>query len=145
MTDEALISRRAILGSLAVLPLPSATKKAVAQPTGDIRLQELGREFDVAAAQIDHAIDYGSELLLEVLDRLSLVENEIVAAQAAGIMGLRVKARAACWARLGDLNPVEEPTTDKRMALSIVRDLIRMCDANLERPGALEQLVAKCT
>src|ERR1700730_8357632 len=52
--------------------------------------------------------------------------------------GLRVKARAACWARLGDLDPASGSTTDERMALPIIRDLIRLFDPNLEQPGALQ-------
>jgi hypothetical protein len=55
-----------------------------------------------------------------------------------------VKARAACWALLGDLDPAGQSTTDKRMALSLVRDLIRLYDPGLERPGALEKLVSDC-
>jgi hypothetical protein len=50
-----------------------------------------------------------------------------------------VKARAACCARLGDLD--DRATGGERMSLSIVRDLIRLYDRNLERPGALTQLV----
>jgi hypothetical protein len=42
-------------------------------------------------------------------------------------------------ARLGDLDPTGE-TTDERMALSIVRDLIRLFAPELERPGALTEL-----
>jgi hypothetical protein len=56
--------------------------------------------------------------------------------------GLCVKARAACWALLGDLDPSNQPSTDKRMGLSIIRDLIRVHAPHLEQPGALKQLVA---
>jgi hypothetical protein len=55
--------------------------------------------------------------------------------------GLCVKARAACWALLGDLNDPAGATTDERMALSIVRDLIRLYHPALEQPGASQQLV----
>jgi hypothetical protein len=54
---------------------------------------------------------------------------------------LRNEARAASWARLGDLDPTGEITMDQRMALSIVHDLIRLQDSSLERPGALRKLV----
>jgi hypothetical protein len=76
-----------------------------------------------------------------VLDRYGWIEAEIVATSATTIEGLRVKARAACWALLGDLDPAGESTTDKRMALSIVRDLVRHCDPGLERPRALKVLI----
>jgi hypothetical protein len=49
-----------------------------------------------------------------------------MAAPAQTIDGLRVKARAACWALLGDLDDGDPSTMDKRIALSIVRDLIRV-------------------
>ena len=55
--------------------------------------------------------------------------------------GLCVKARASCWALLGDLDDASDATTDRRMTLSIVRDLIRLYDPGLERPGALKALV----
>jgi hypothetical protein len=72
---------------------------------------------------------------------LDRIEAQIVATQATTIKGLRVKAQAACWALLGDLDPAGQPTTDKRMALSIVRDLIRLYDSGLEQPGALKKLL----
>jgi hypothetical protein len=141
MIDHIVISRRAILGSLAALPVPSSTQVLAEDSTADTQLLVLGREFADAAAQLDYAIDHGPEIAAEVFDRLTRIETEIVATEAAGIVGLRVKARAACWALLGDLDPVGETTTDKRMALSIVRDLIRLYDSDLEHPGALKKLV----
>ncbi len=57
------------------------------------------------------------------------------------IHGLRVKARAACWALLGELEWDDQLTTEKKMALSIVRDLIRLYDPDLERDGPLKDLV----
>jgi hypothetical protein len=56
--------------------------------------------------------------------------------------GLYVKAQAACWALLGDLDPMNESTTDRRMAVSIIRDLVRLHEPGLEQPGALKKLVA---
>ena len=81
----------------------------------------------------------------DVLEKLGRVGAEILAIQAKTIDGLRVKARAACWALLGDLDPAEDATIDKSMALSIVRDLIRLHDPNLEHPGALKALVEDAT
>jgi hypothetical protein len=59
--------------------------------------------------------------LLDGQARLAEIEEAIVNTQAVTIDGLRVKARAACWARLGDLDPASGSTTDQRMALSIIR------------------------
>jgi hypothetical protein len=77
----------------------------------------------------------------QVLEQLGWLDAEIVGMEAVTMEGLCVKARAACWALLGDLDPAGQLTTDKRMALSIVRDLIRLYDPGLERPGALKKLV----
>jgi hypothetical protein len=55
--------------------------------------------------------------------------------------GLFVKARARCWALLGDLDYSEQSPMTERMELSIVRDLIRLHNPSLERPGALKTLV----
>jgi len=57
------------------------------------------------------------------------------------IEGFRVKARLACWVRLGDLDPANGSTDGREIALSIVRDLIRLYDQHLEHPGALTALV----
>ena len=56
-----------------------------------------------------------------------------------------MKARASCWALLGDLDPVNGSSLDKGMALSIVRDLIRLQYPHLEKPGALTRLVEDAT
>jgi hypothetical protein len=52
--------------------------------------------------------------LLEQLDRLG---SEMATTQASTMQGLCVKARAACWALLGDLDEPGDTTTDRRMAL----------------------------
>jgi hypothetical protein len=94
----------------------------------------------LACGALDHAITTGIDFddgLLEQLDRLV---SEIATTQASTMQGFCVKARAACWALLGDLDEPGDATTDRRMALSIVRDLIRLYSPGLERPGALKQL-----
>jgi hypothetical protein len=55
--------------------------------------------------------------------------------------GLFIKAKIGCWALLGDLEPSAQSSTYERMALSIVRDLMRSNRPDLERPGALTKLV----
>ena len=116
----------------------------------------LGLEFEAVTAALDDATSgeqpdteceqqaYFSSLT-ELQLRLRSLETAILGQDAKTIDGLRVKARAASWARLGDLDPTGETTMDQRMALSIVRDLIRLHEPALERPGALKKLVAEMT
>jgi hypothetical protein len=127
------ISRRTALVSIAMAPTAVG-----ATPDNDARLIELGRQFEEVARKFD---DADATAAGPLLDRLGHLEMAIVDMPATTMQGLRVKARAACWALLGDLDPTGEPTTDKRMALSIVRDLIRLYDPKLEQPGALKKLV----
>jgi hypothetical protein len=138
---KSVISRRSALSVLAASPLLIAVMTSAETSSADSRLLALGRDFDAAAGKLDHAITTGIDFdngLLEQLDRL---DSEIVTTQASTMQGLSVKARAACWALLGDLDDPGDTTTDRRMSLSIVRDLIRLCDPGLERPGALKQLL----
>ena len=107
----------------------------------DVSLSEPGYQFDGLAAQLDQAIANGSDIAQDTLNQLSNIEAKIIATPATTVVGLRVKARAAGWALLGDLDAAGELTTDKRMALSIVRDLIHLYDPRLERPGALKRLL----
>ena len=141
MKQTALMSRRAALGSLAASPLLVAAMPAAAASSTDAHLLALGRDFDSAVAKLDHAIADGADVDWQVLEQLGWLDAEIVGMEAVTMEGLCVKARAACWALLGDLDPAGQLTTDKRMALSIVRDLIRLYDPGLERPGALKKLV----
>ena len=138
-----MLSRRTLLGSLAASPVLTIT--AVPAGAVDAKLIALGEQFDAITAQIDHADEHRSEVAESTLDELSRIEAEIVATPATTIDGLRAKARAVCWARLGDFDPANNSAGGKRMALSIVRDLIRLYDAPLERPGALAQLIEECT
>lgn len=134
-------SRRSILGALGTLPALTLAG-SVERSCADTTLLALGTRFEELAAKFDADIDDMSE---DMIREFGHIELEILATGAVTVEGLRVKARAACWALLGDLDPAGEATCDKRMALSIVRDLIRLYDSHLERPGALEKLVAECT
>jgi hypothetical protein len=135
-----IISRRTALGSLVASLLPASTLPAAAS-SADSHLLALGRDFDVVAAKLDHAIATGIDFDKGLLEQFDHLDTAIAATQASTMEGLCVKARAACWALLGDLDEPGDTTTDRRMALSIVRDLIRLYDPGLERPGALKQLV----
>jgi hypothetical protein len=130
------LSRRSALGSLVVSPLV-VTSTPAASIRSDTVLLELGRRFAAMATKLDNDIDVSWEMLEEFNE----VEAQIIATAATTLEGLSVKARVTCWALLGDLDPNEQSTTNERMALSIIRDLIRLCDPDLERPGALKRLV----
>jgi hypothetical protein len=133
---DAVISRRSVLNSLAISTMLSATVFPVEVSAADTHLIELGYAFDALAEEIDRSIEHARDINMDVLEKFSQVTAEILTIQAKTIDGLRVKARAACWGSLGDLDPTENMTLDRSMALSIVRDLIRLHDPSLERPGA---------
>lgn len=135
------MSRRSVVRSFIAAPILSASIRPTNDIGADAQLLTLGSKFVETAAKIDSAIDGGSELTDDLLDRLNSLETDIFAIRATTIDGLRVKARAACWALLGDLDYVDQSSTEKRMAMSIVRDLIRLYDPGLEKPGALKRLV----
>jgi hypothetical protein len=134
------LSRRSILYSAVSVSVFAASGLAAAS-SADAHLLALGRDHEAAAAQLDFAIEHGTDVAWDVLEKLGCVRAEILTIQAKTIDGMRVKARAACWALLGDLDSANDTTLDNSMALSIVRDLIRLYDPGLERPGALRKLV----
>jgi hypothetical protein len=137
----AKLSRRTLIGALAassVMPVAGAA----ASSTVDSRLVDLGRQFDQLAKYIDDPCGDGRQLTEEFFAKFHRIEAEILSTPAKTIEGYRVKARAACWALLGDIDPNTGSTTDERMALSIIRDLIQQYDPELEKPGALQELVS---
>jgi hypothetical protein len=140
MNGISRISRREALAIVSILPC-RATASIESNPFSDARLLLLGRAFDEVITKLDRAADGRYDVEDEWLEELDRIEVEILKTQAVTIDGFRVKARAACWALLGDLNSVSEETTDQRMAISTIRDLIRGYDPQLERPGAVKQLV----
>jgi hypothetical protein len=144
MKKASYLSRRQLVAALTIPSMAGWESQAIEAWSPDAELIKLGRQFDEVTAQIDAAIsDPTTDIADEILDRLGRIEAKILNTQSLTVDGLRVKARATCWALLGDLDPTGEPTPDKRMSLSIVRDLIRLYDSNLECPGALKKLVAE--
>lgn len=141
MQNKTKFSRRALLESLAVVSASPAAFSADGASSSDARLIALGREFDAVAAEVDRGIEGPADIPTAALDGLGEVLAEIEATPATTIEGLQVKARAACWSLLGDLDTPEKATGDVCMALSIFRDLIRMHRPEMERPGALTKLV----
>jgi hypothetical protein len=134
------LSRRSILYSAISVPVFAASGLAD-EKMADAGLVSLGRQFDALAAEVDHSIEHAPDINMDTLEKFSQITAEILTIQAKTIDGLNVKARAACWALLGDLDPTENMTLDRSMALSIVRDLICLHNPSLERPGALKDLV----
>src|SRR5438105_1686390 len=110
MTAKAMVSRRSVLGSLAAASMSGSPGLSAESSSADAHMLCLGREFVAVAAQIDDAINGGSELTDALLERLSRLDAEIVATPATSIDGLRVKARAASWALLGDLDDPSDAT-----------------------------------
>jgi hypothetical protein len=135
------LSRRAIIAATATaIASPPVFGDASISPDAD--LINLGNQFDQVAAKLDRSIeDRSDDVAWEVLARFDKIESRILGKTASTIDGLRVKARAACWALLGDLESPELPSTSSRMGLSIVRDLIRVFDPHLEHPDALKDLI----
>ena len=135
-----LFSRRSALFSAAMIPAVAVSKSALTGET-DVALLALGHRFDAIAARMDDAIEHALDIDWDTLYEFGRVHDEIVAARATTMEGLCVKARVACWARLGDLDAGEQCTAEDRVALSMIRDLIRLYHPHLERPGALRKLV----
>ena len=124
-----------------MLPLLGISDEAPQKSASDVGIIKLGHQFDALAAEFDHAIDHGTNIAWETLEKFDRILTEIIATPATTMEGLCVKARVACWARLGDLDAGEQCTAEDRVALSMIRDLIRLYHPHLERPGALRKLV----
>jgi hypothetical protein len=134
------LSRRCVVRSVASLPL-CALPTHIKNDAADAPLFALGLAFDAVSGQIDHAIEHGLHLDWDLLREFDRIEAEILARSATTLEGLFVKAKVACWGLLGDLEPSSQSGTLDRIALSIIRDLVRLHRPELERPGALTKLV----
>jgi hypothetical protein len=131
------VSRRGVLSAVSARWLSFATCTS----TTDLHLLVLGRAFEDISATFDELIAGTIDLGDGLMEQFDGIERQILATPATTIEGLRVKARVACWALLGDLDAVDQSTTDKRMMASILCDLIRLHDPDMERPGAIAALV----
>jgi hypothetical protein len=137
------LSRRTLVGALAASSVMPTATGAEESSAVDTRLVDLGRQFDALEKYIDDPCGDGSQLTEEFFTKFHQIQADILSTPAKTIDGYRVKARAACWALLGDIDPDTGSSTDQRMALSIVRDLIQQYDPELEKPGALKELVSR--
>jgi len=130
------ISRRSALYFAATSPA-LAVSTHPANAGADPVLLELGRQFDAISAQLDHELHTGWTTLKE-FDRIL---QQIVCTPATTLEGLLVKARAGCWALLGDFDSADQSAAGAPMAFSIMRDLIRLGAPLLENPAALQRLL----
>jgi hypothetical protein len=112
------LSRREFTLSMAAAP---GLQPTAVRTNG--KLMSLWREFDREADKINNCLLPKDQEEL-VFERLELLEGELVTAQATTIEAVVAKALAACWTRVGDLDAASETSADRRLALSIVRDLV---------------------
>ena len=140
MINGSRTSRRSFFVSAAA-SFPACVTTSFNTVPLDAELIHLGHLFQVAATELDRAIDGRANFEIELFERLDTIKTQILSKNAVSLEGLRVKARVACWVRLGDLEAVEGASMSVQMAISIVRDLIRAFDPHLENPGALRRLL----
>ena len=125
MQKLSILSRREVVSGIVAIPAITAARFTAAASM-DATLIALGIQFNELASAIDCAIEHGGQFdaLSALLPRFDAIEAAILATQAKTIRGLQIKAQAAAWALLGNLDLAGKTTTDQRMSLSIIRDLI---------------------
>jgi len=130
-SDQFNLSRRTLVASVACTAVVIRTMfdNAPRSPDAELvafgrRLQHLTQTWDELAHQTNNT--YDNVDILGLIEKLNPIESAIVRLPAKTIEGLLVKARAANWSREGRINPEKEISTDKKMAWSIVRDLLEL-------------------
>jgi hypothetical protein len=118
---------------------------AVVYAPSDVALLELGRQFDEFASSFALAVEGRKELSQHLLRRMDELAMAIGSHSATTLDGLRVKARVAAWALLGDFCACQNCSLANDMSMSIIRDLIRNFDPNCESPGAIARLINSAT
>lgn len=82
------------------------------------------------------------------IDRWAHLLDEMIAIETRSLDGVRAKARVECRLRLGDLDyqVMKESTRQQATLLdSVLRDLIRTFDPEVEHPGAVRALLREMT
>jgi hypothetical protein len=135
----------------------SSAAIAAASPTvsenqqADLELLALGAEFEKSLIDTDRLfalVERGADRDAkcdEAHSQTSSLARQIEAVPATTLAGLQVKARAVFWTHCGE--PVdqnffdEDPTTDLRLAASIIRDLLALRDPiqQVADPSARQQ------
>ena len=131
-------SLRALLAGVAATPIWPARLSEKKSPQPDAELIALGRQFDELAEVLDRS-GWKDEA---AMSDFTAVEKTIMECEAVTAAGLSVKARAVSWALLGDLDPSDVPAADKKIAVSVVRDVIRVHARRLEEQAALMKLAS---
>jgi hypothetical protein len=119
-------SRRAFAFGLAAMPTSSVlptTAVAELNPP-DSELLAMGRELFSIQAALDHAGEHAQAIAL--LERIDLVTTAIADMPATTNQGLFIKALATSWSLIDDFDPKEGVSSDMRLVLSILYDLIRL-------------------
>jgi hypothetical protein len=122
MRENQKLSRRAVVGGLAIGSTLSAASGAAVLNSPDAELIALGRQLDSIPAALDRASEYDEAMVL--LEQIDILSNAIVTTPAKTLQGLYVKARATAWALQDDPDPMKESSINNRVAASIVRDLL---------------------
>lgn len=129
-------NRRALLGGIAIAPLLALPALAALHPDAEIlrlgRLMEAHWEVERQSETAGAHDQNEDEPVETAFHKTRQVVIEIEAATASTLEGLRVKARACLWCHSGELPTLEDfeaATTDVRLAVGIVRDLLTMGDA----------------
>jgi len=125
--------RRTFLRGLAALPLigSSVASGMASELHPDAQLIRLGAEFEKAWEREKVAVlADDDEAVNQACDRTGLIVGQIECRAASTFEGLWVKARAVSWCHneepLGPDSLTEEPTTDIRLAGTILRDILAM-------------------
>ena len=131
---EKRLSRRALVTALVCAPVVSNVAICPPLSSPDATLIALGDQFNQLTGIWDELARQTNDTYLNVdiiglVEAINPIENAIVTTHAKTIEGLLVKARAANWSREGRIFPEQEETTDKKMAWSIVRDLVQLVGA----------------
>ena len=75
MRDISKPSRRTVVSSLVVAPMITTAAFPEELHSDDAELIALGRQFDDVAAKIDQAIDHKSDLTMDTLNQLGMIES----------------------------------------------------------------------
>jgi hypothetical protein len=125
MHENHKYSRRAFAFGLAAMPTSSVlptTAVAELNPP-DSELLAMGRELFSAQAALDRAGEHDQAMAL--LERIDILTVEIADKAAVTIQGLYIKALATSWSLI-DFDPKEGVSSDMRLVVSILYDLIRL-------------------
>lgn len=127
-------SRRAL-----VLGGPTSAVCAAAGQQTASRLLAASKRFDILKDRLD-----SNEHVDETFwSELRFIADQLVELRATTPQEYFAKAKAAAWARLGDLDPPRTGTLDTKIAIAVLRDIILQHDSTLYDPGALRRMYAE--